>query len=227
MDLKVIRQFIEIINSGGFGKAANKIHISQPALSKAIRQLEEELNFKLLERGKRGTAIRLTTAGEIVYKYGLELIERSKNMLEVLESRRHMTSGQLKLGLAPLGSAELFAPLIARYRSLYPQIDMQLMVRGGVQQTQALQKGEIELATSIIDFDKEFNGIKIRDEPMVVILPRQHPLSSKGNLSLIELADIPQILFDPEYALNGLIFKACIRAGFTPCDVTEVSQPDC
>lgn len=226
MDLKVLRQFIEIINAGGFGKAAKNIHISQPALSKAIRQLENELDLTLLERGTRGTSIKATADGEVVYRHGVQLLESRKNMLAELDARRHLNSGELKLGLAPLGSAELFAPVIARYRSRYPYIDMQLMVRGGVQQTQALQRGEIELATGIIDFDKEFDGIRIRSEPMVVVLPRQHPLAAKQTIALKELAYIPQILFEPEYALNELVSKACISAGFSPSNVTKVSHPD-
>lgn len=72
MDLKVLRYFIEIIDAGGFGKASEKVHLTQPALSKAVRQLEEELDLVLLERGKRGTQVKLTQAGEVVYRHGKE-----------------------------------------------------------------------------------------------------------------------------------------------------------
>ena len=226
MDLKVIRQFIEIVDNGGFGKAAEKIHISQPALSKSISQLEKELDLVLLERGKRGTPICQTSAGEVIYRHGQQLLEGYKSMLAEIESRRRLTMGELKLGLAPLGSAELFAPVIARFRSRYPQIEMQLLVRGGLQQTHALKRGDIELATGIIDFNKEFDGIHIRREPMVVALPRQHPLAVKKTINLAELANIPQILFEPEYALNQLVSEACLQVGFAPHDVTRVSHPD-
>ena len=64
-------------------------------------------------------------------------------MLTELHDRKNLKQGVLKLGLAPLGSVELFAPVIAKFRARYPQIDMQLMARGGVQQTQALQQGDM------------------------------------------------------------------------------------
>ncbi|BDM65506.1 LysR family transcriptional regulator [Shewanella sp. NFH-SH190041] len=226
MDLKVIRQFMEIADAGGFGKAADKIHLSQPALSKAMQQLEQELGLTLLERGKRGTAIRLTEAGEVVYRHGQELLNSRKRMLAELAERRQLKQGTLRLGLAPLGSAELFAPVIARYRARYPQIDMQLMARGGVEQTQALQQGDIELATGIIAFGKEFDGIHIRREPMVAAIPKQHELADAAEIRLSMLARVPQIMFTPEYALHDLITQACLSAGFNPWDVTQVSYPD-
>jgi len=139
MDLKVLRYFIEIIDAGGFGKASEKVHLTQPALSKALRQLEEELDLVLLERGKRGTQVKLTQAGEVVYRHGKELLAGRQRMLAELSAQRSLTAGELKLGLAPLGSAEIFAPIIAKYRQQYPQIEMHLLVRGGVEQTLAIQ----------------------------------------------------------------------------------------
>ncbi|USD39142.1 MULTISPECIES: LysR family transcriptional regulator [Ferrimonas] len=226
MDLKVIRYLVEIIDHGGFAKAAEAIHITQPALSKAIRQLEQELDLVLLERGRRGSQLRPTVYGQVVYQHGKELLNVRRAMLRELSAQRSLTSGELHIGLAPLGSAELFAPVIAKFRHLYPKVHMDLMVRGGVEQTSALLKGEIELATGIIDFGDEFDGVLIRQDPMVVILPRQHELAVRPQLTLSELADSPQILFEPEYVLHELVANACVRAGFTPKDVTRVSHPD-
>ena len=226
MDLRAIKYFIEVVDAGGFAKASDKVHLTQPALSKAIRQLEDSLDLQLIERGKRGVALRLSPAGEVVYRHGLALLAARDDMLGELEAMRSLKSGRLKFGLAPLGSAELFAPVIARFRSLYPKVDMQLLVRGGIEQTNALRKGEIELATGITALDAEFDGIRIRRDPMVVVLPRQHPLAHRRELCLHELADTAQILFEPEYALHQLVVNACTQAGFAPKDVTRVSQPD-
>ena len=226
MDLKVLRYFVEIVDAGGFGKAAAKIHITQPALSKAVRQLEEELALVLLERGKRGSQIRLTSAGEVVYRHGQTLLSHRQAMLNELSAQRNLTAGELKLGLAPLGSAELFAPVIAKFRQRHPRIDMQLLVRGGVEQLVALQKGEIELATGIVNLDKEFDGIQIRDDPMVVVLPINHPLAKSDELKLQALAHYQHLLFDPEFALHQLVIDACVNAGFSSENSTLVTQAD-
>ncbi|WP_299796030.1 LysR family transcriptional regulator [uncultured Shewanella sp.] len=226
MDLRVISYFIDIVDSGGFARASEKIHITQPALSKAIIGLEHELDLVLIERGKRGTQLKLTSAGEVVYRHGIELLDARHRMLNELASQRDLTSGELRLGLAPLGSSELFAPVIAKFKDSYPKIEMSLFVRGGVEQTLALQKGEIELATGIVSFDKEFDGIRIHEDPMVVVLPKNHTLADEASLQLCQISDIAQIMFEHDFALYGQVFDACEKAGFTPKNITRVSHPD-
>ncbi len=125
MDLKVVRYFIEIVDAGGFAKAAEKIHLTQPALSKSIRQLEQDLDLVLLERGKRGSQLRPTAAGEVVYRHGQELLNVRRNMLRELAAQRSLNSGELHLGLAPsavpnslLLSSPAFAAAIPRCRCI-------------------------------------------------------------------------------------------------------------
>jgi DNA-binding transcriptional LysR family regulator len=90
----------------------------------------------------------------------------------------------------------------------------------------ALHKDDIELATGIIDFDDEFDGIRIRNESMVAILPAAHPLASNKTLQLSELDQLAQVMFQPEYAVYEPVLEACARAGFTPINITRVSHAD-
>lgn len=226
LDLKALHYFTEVVNAGGFAKACHSAFVTQPALSKAIRLLEDELDMILLERGKRGSQIRLTEAGKVVYHHASKLMEGRQLMMAELDSLRNLSGGSLKLGLAPLGSAELFAPVIAQFRQQYPSIELQLLVRGGIEQTAALHKDEIELATGIIDFDDEFCGIRIRNESMVVVLPAGHKLACKETLQLSELDQLAQVMFEPEYALYELVLEACAKAGFKPKNITRVSHAD-
>ncbi|WP_299801866.1 LysR family transcriptional regulator [uncultured Shewanella sp.] len=226
MDLKTLHYFTQVVDAGGFAKASRNVFLTQPALSKAIKALEEELGMVLLERGKRGTQIKLTAAGELVYRHAQLLLTQRQSLLSELEALRNLTGGTLKLGLAPLGSAELFAPVIAKFRQQYPKVGMQLLVRGGVEQTIALQKNEIELATGIIAFDGEFDGLRIRNDPMVVVVPKTHSLAERKELQLKDLQSLAQVMFEPEYALYELILNACDKAGFVPAEITRVSHAD-
>ncbi|PKG76603.1 LysR family transcriptional regulator [Shewanella sp. Choline-02u-19] len=226
MDLKTLYYFVEVVNAGGFSKASKTVFLTQPALSKAIRLLEEELQMVLLERGKRGTQVKLTAAGQVVYRHAEQLLSGRQRMLAELDGLRNLTGGTLRLGLAPLGSAELFAPAIAKFRQDYPKIEMQLLVRGGIEQTAALKKDDIELATGIIDFDDEFDGLRIRNEPMVVVVPKSHPLASKKQLQLNDLRDQAQVMFEREYTLYEFVLSACEKVGFAPTEITRVSHAD-
>ncbi|MGS0674343.1 LysR substrate-binding domain-containing protein [Shewanella sp. 0m-4] len=226
MDLKTLHYFMQVVDAGGFAKASRTAFLTQPALSKAIKMLEEELDMVLLERGKRGTQIKLTAAGEVVYRHAQQLLAGRQELLNELDALRNLTGGSLKLGLAPLGSAELFAPVIAKFRQQYPKVDMQLLVRGGIEQTLALQKNEIELATGIIEFDGEFDGLRIRNDPMVVVVPKTHALAGYQELQLKDLQSLAQVMFEPEYALYELILEACDKAGFVPAEITRVSHAD-
>ncbi|ABZ75521.1 transcriptional regulator, LysR family [Shewanella halifaxensis HAW-EB4] len=226
MDLKALHYFTQVVDAGGFAKASRNVFLTQPALSKAIKALEEELDMVLLERGKRGTQIKLTAAGEVVYRHAELLMSQRQSMLSELDALKNLTGGTLKLGLAPLGSAELFAPVIAKFRLQYPKVDMRLLVRGGIEQTLALQKDEIELATGIIEFDGEFDGLRIRNDPMVVVVPKTHALAECKELQLKDLQSLSQVMFEPEYALYELILNACDKAGFIPAEITRVSHAD-
>ncbi len=226
MDLRVLRYLTAIVRCGGFGKAAEQVHLSQPALSKAIRTLEQELEVRLLERGHRGSTIRLTPAGEVVYRHACILLEQRQQMQAELRSLRQLDSGELRIGLSPLGSAEIFAPIIARFRATYPGIEIHLLERGGAEQEDALRNGEIELATSLFPQDEEIEGMLIRDDPMMVALPQAHPLAALPELHLTDLATIPLVTFEASFALNKLIHDACVAGGFTPPHAAEVTYPD-
>ncbi len=226
MDLKALHYFVEIVNCGGFNRAANKVHISQPALSKSLNQLEAELELPLLSRGKRGTNVSLTVHGEVVYRYAQQLLTTKQELFDELNQLKGLNRGELKLGMAPLGSAELFAPIIAKYRRQYPNIKTQLLVRGGVEQTSALLQGEIELATGIFQLNQEFDDIAIHQESMVVVLPSRHPLAQRTQVPMSQLNGYSQILFEPEFSLYNMVIDASEKAGVIIDNPTLVNQPD-
>jgi DNA-binding transcriptional LysR family regulator len=226
MDLRVLRYLDEVVLCGGYGRAAERLHVSQPALSKAIRLLEEELDVQLLDRGRRGVGLTVTAAGEVVVRHARQLLQGRAQMLRELDALRGLEEGELSFGLPPLGSAEIFAPLIARYRERYPGIELRLRERGGEALAQAVQSGEIELAATILPVLHEDLDISpVRDDPMVVALPRSHPLSARTRLVLADLAETPLVLFEDSYVLNRVIHEACLAAGFTPREVAFIGQP--
>lgn len=162
----------------------------------------------------------------MVYRHALQLLEGRQQLLNELRMLRGLECGELRLGLSPLGSGEIFAPVIARFRNTYPGIQIQLRERGGVEQEDALRNGEIELATSLRPTDEDIAWMQICDDPMMVALPQAHPLSASEGIRLPTLAAEPIVGFENGFMLSKLIRESCHAEGFEPRVVAEVSHPD-
>src|ERR1700678_3077603 len=118
MELRTLRAFVEVVRQGGFSQAAKTVFATQSTVSKAVKQLEDELGFSLLDRaGHRST---LTAAGEIVYRRALVMLAERDDLVAELAELRGLKRGVLRIGLPPIGSDIVFAPIFAVYRSRYP-----------------------------------------------------------------------------------------------------------
>ncbi|RUR22680.1 LysR family transcriptional regulator [Legionella qingyii] len=224
MELKLLRAFIEVVRQGSFSNAAQTLFATQSTVSKAIKQLEEELGIPLIERFKKRSVP--TAAGEIVYRRGIKLLADRDDLFKELDDIRGLKQGRLRLGIAPVGASTLFAPLFARYNQRYPGIEVELMEHGGVKLAECLRAGEIDFAGTLLTISEEFDSQLIRSEPLVALLASSHPLAKRPSISLLELKDTPFILFGSGFALHRIILDASHRAGFEPKVVAQSSQID-
>ncbi|MDR3511438.1 MAG: LysR substrate-binding domain-containing protein [Caulobacteraceae bacterium] len=224
MELRTLRAFVEVVRQGGFSQAAKTVFATQSTVSKAVRQLEDELGFILLDRaGHRST---LTGAGEIVYRRALTMLAERDDMTAELDELRGLKRGVLRLGLPPIGSSVLFAPLFAVYRSRYPGVDIRLVEHGSHRLEEVLLAGEVDLAASLLPVSDAFEWQPVRCEPIEVLVAAGHPLASHGRVALKALADWPFILFEAGFALNPIVLDACARVGVTPTIAARSSQID-
>ena len=136
MELRNLKAFVEVVRQGGFSRAARTLFSTQSTVSKAVGQLEAECGEALLER--LGTGVRLTAAGELVYARALAMLAESEHLAAELADLRGLLSGRLRLGLPIFGSARLFAPLFAEYRSRWPNVEIELMEQGSARLEEAL-----------------------------------------------------------------------------------------
>lgn len=226
MDLKTLRYFTEIVRHGSFGKAAKAIPLSQPALSKAIRLLEDELGVTLLERGRRGVGVKLTTSGETVLEHALTMLAQRERLLFDLDASRQVKKGELRLGLPPLGSAQLFAAPLAEFRERYRGVAIHLREHGGEELEQAIHNNEIELAVTLLPTLTELNALVVHCEPMVLVVPRSHSLATRKKVRLNELAHEAFVTLGKGSALTRILKEACVAQGFEIHEVAQSSQPD-
>ncbi|EPR43734.1 transcriptional regulator, LysR family [Desulfovibrio sp. X2] len=224
MELRNLRVFVEVVRQGGFSAAAKTAFMTQPSVSKAVKQLEDECGAQLLER--LGGGVRLTDAGEVVYGRALAMLAERDRLLADLAELQGLIQGKLRLGLPPFGSSLLFAPLIAEYRSLHPGVEIDLLERGSAALEEAVLEGHIELAVSLLPVADDFARLEVRDDPLMAVLWRDHPLAARSSVRLAELAETPFILYDKGFALTSRIEAACLRRGFSPQAVARSGQVD-
>ncbi|MFD0986872.1 LysR family transcriptional regulator [Methyloligella solikamskensis] len=225
MELRKLRVFVEVVRQGGFSAAAETLFATQSTVSKSVRQLEDEIGMPLLNR--IGHRITMTEAGEVVFRRAQQLLADREDLIAELDDIRGLRRGTLRLGLPPIGSSVLFAPVFTLYRKRYPGIDVSLVEHGGDRLDELLQAGEIDLAGSLLPIpEQEYDWQTVRCEPLVALLARGHPLKDAGPVTLKDLKDVPFILFESGFALNRIIIEACRAQGFEPQIVARSSQLD-
>ncbi|MFS8038300.1 LysR family transcriptional regulator [Xanthobacter sp. AM11] len=224
MELRTLRAFVEVVRQGGFSPAAKVLFSTQPTISKAVKQLEDELGVPLLDR--IGHRSQLTAAGDIVYRRALVMLAEREGLVAELDDLRGLRRGSLRLGLPPLGASTLFAPLFAVYRARYPGVEIRLTEHGSKRLEEMLLEGEVELAASLLPAKDGFEAQPVKLEPLMAVLPRDHALAGRERLSLSALAASPFILFEGGFALNQVLEDACARNGYAPQVAARSGQID-
>lgn len=224
MDLRALRAFSEVVRQGGFSQAARAIYAAQPTISKAVRQLEEEIGMPLLDRQTHPP--RMTPAGEVVFRRAQTMLAERDDLVAELEELRGLKRGVLRLGLPTLGSSILFAPLFARFRSRYPGVEIHLVEHGSRRLEDMVQTGDIELGATLTPVAPVFEYQPVAREPLMVLMPPDHPLARSRSLRLAQLRDTPFVLFESGFALNQVLLTACERVGFTPVTAARSGQID-
>jgi DNA-binding transcriptional LysR family regulator len=222
--MRRLRFFVEVVRQGGFSQAAKVVSATQPTVSKAVKQLEDELGVPLLNR--IGHRSELTAAGKIVYRRAVSLLTEGEDLIAELDELRGLKRGTLHIGFPRVGSSALFAPMFASFRRRYPGIEVELAVHDSNRLEEILRAGELDLAALVHPIPQDFDWQDVRTDPLVVLLPRDHALAGRKAVKLARLAQFPFILFEEGFALNELILDACHSKAITPRIAARSGQVD-
>lgn len=193
MELHQVRYFLEVFESRNFTRAAERAHVSQPALTKAIKKLEDELGGPLFHRERSGA--KLTTLGEMVLPRFLRLAEESASIAEIAENHRLLKQVPVRLGvLCTIGPSQLAGYLDAFHRAA-PEVELEIRVMRQVPLLKRLEDAEIELGVANLDLATQGWLVirKLYRESYLVALPPGHPLADKGEIGLPDLHRQPYI----------------------------------
>jgi len=224
VELRDLRTLIAVAKCGGFSAAAKALGTTQSTVSKAILQLEHDCGVQLIERLGRG--IRLTDAGELARRHGVNMLTERDRLIAELGELQGLQRGKLKIGLPMMASSVLFAGPVASFRKRYPLIEVDLQEHGSRRLEEDVRKGQIEVGASLLPISKDFDWRIVREEPLAALLPVEHPLSHRTSIKLAELAPCPTILFEEGFVMNSLILSGFRRRKLAFTEVGRSANAD-
>jgi len=204
VELRHLRYFVTVAQERNFTRAAEKLHIAQPPLSRQIQQLEEELGLPLFDRDSR--PLRTTDAGRLLFEHATQVLERVEGMRTLMRRMRSAERPRFVIGFVSSTIYAALPNLIRRFRAAVPEVDLSLVEMTSLEQIAALKDGRIDVGFGRIRFDDPaVRRDVLREERLVAALPLSHPLAArKGPVSLAELAGEPLIVYPrqprPSYA---------------------------
>ncbi|WP_019508392.1 LysR family transcriptional regulator [Pleurocapsa sp. PCC 7319] len=225
MELRQLRYFVAVAQELHFGKAAERLQITQPALSKQIRVLETELEIQLFIRTKR--TVNLTKAGEVFFAQAQQLLQQAEEAIQLAKRTASGEVGRLNIGFTATATYTVLPELIRKFRSRYPQVEVEMLELCTEAQVATLNRGEIDLGFLHPPIDSRGLEIyPILSEDFILVLPPQHHLIDKQSLSFKDLAG-ESFLIHPRQEgpfLYDRFLKLCRQAGFQPQIVKEVTS---
>ncbi|QYK04272.1 LysR family transcriptional regulator [Shewanella zhangzhouensis] len=230
MELRHLRHFLVLAQIKNFNQAANKLNLAQPSLSRSIQRMEELLGVQLLERHARG--VELTRFGELVQSRGSQIVVELECLNREIRSLKGVNRGELVIGASPIPSAHMLGPVVGRFISQYPNVNVELKIDGWRKLRERLHLGGLsffiaETQITGLDQDPDLGIIPLPPFQVVFCARPQHPLLARMglgsadlgrgglSLSLSSLADyplaVPRELPEHVAGLFGNLFSQELR----------------
>ena len=192
MDIRVLNYFVTIVQTKSISNAANTLHVTQPTLSRQIKDLEEELDTVLFHRGSR--EIQLTDDGQYLYNRAIEiiaLVEKTENNIRKSEE----ISGEIYIGAAETHSLDVVAAVFKKMTDQYPEIRIHIRSGNADDILEHLNKGVYDLGITIGDFDnRKYNALTLKNrDHWGVLVPKNHPLTKFDKVELADILSYPLI----------------------------------
>ncbi|WP_233839155.1 LysR family transcriptional regulator [Paraburkholderia sp. ZP32-5] len=203
MELRHLRYFVAVAEESNVTRAAKRLHIAQPPLSRQIQQLEDSLGVQLFERNSR--PLKLTEAGRFFYSHAIQLLAQTSEV-EAMTRRVGKIERSLSIGFVGSTLYGMLPKIIRRFRTENSAVELSLHEMSTMDQIQALKEGRIDVGFGRIRHeDPSIRRVVLREERMIVALPTGHPLiDAKPVLSLRDLISETMIIFPkaprPSYA---------------------------
>lgn len=230
MDVRQLRYFVVLAEELHFGRAADKLHIAQPALSQQIKSLESELGLRLVERTSRGVV--LTDAGERLLAEARSVVGRFDEAVETMRRVKHGAVGALRVGVFPGPLRNVLPAALVELRRRLPDFDVETRFVATDEQLRALLEARLDLALlpalGRLDVSPPLATRVISNEPLGIALPGAYPIAVEDAVDPDALARLPLVFMSRDSAPNvyDTVLAALRTAGVEPRSLLESSTPE-
>ncbi len=221
MDLQLLRSFLAVVDAGAITAAAERIAVTQPALSRRLRQLEEHLGAKLLVRGRKG--VELTGIGRLVATEARALVRRYDELRGQVAGMQGLAGGVVRLGGGATAVSFVLPEAIARFQADHPGIRFQLKEAGSSEVARDVLDGNLELG--VVTLPVRHAELEVRPlvvDPIVLAARADDPLAQRRRVAVDDLSGRALVGFEAGSAIRQIIDDALTRAGVSMEVVMEL-----
>lgn len=207
-----LRAFHAVATYGGFSKAADKMGLTQPAISDQVKKLEQRFEVRLFERVKR--SVKITALGEELLEITRHQFEFEKQAIELLSKNQELQKGHLKIAAdSPLH----VIGLISRFKQDYPGITVALSIGNSDEILAKLSDFSADIGiVAIVPNDDRFKILELREDPLVAFVAKNHPWAQRRRIHLKDLATAPLVLREKGSSTRTLVTAEFEQAGLAP-----------
>ena len=208
MTFTELRYVVTLARERHFGRAAERCHVSQPTLSVAVKKLEDELGIPLFERSK--SSIRVTEVGQRIIEQAQRVLDQVGVIKDMAQDGKNQLNSPLKVGAIYTIGPYLFPHLLPELRRAAPDMPLYIEENYTASLRQKLRHSELDAIIIALPFEEpEVVTLPLYDEPFVVLLPADHPLTEKEQVTAEEMAKEQLLLLGPGHCFRDQVLESC------------------
>jgi len=216
VELRQLQYFVKVAKIEHVTRAAEELHVAQSAVSRQIRQLEEELGVTLFVQ--KGRNLQLTSVGKLFLNRMEGILLDLERAVSEVQEFLNPEAGEIRIGFPHSLGIYLLPTVVAGFRKSHPNVKFRLRQGTYNNLIRDVMKGEIDLAfiSPFPDKHEHVSGSLLLREELYAIVPQGHPLADQDSIRLEQLKEDSFVMFSEEYSLRGIVLDACSKAGFVP-----------
>lgn len=225
MDIQHIRYFLAVARHQSFSKAAEELYVTQPILTRCVKNIEKELGVQLIQRSTKHFA--LTEAGQLLLTKGNQLLQQHRDIFRQMEDLAGGQAGELRISGPGVLLDMYFPKLVSQFRKAHPGVRITIRERGSLTVTQDVLEGDADIGLVMLPLSDAENLqiIPIVEDEIHVLVHRDHPLAKERFVHIRQLEGLDIITYNQSTTLYHAFEKLCRQEGFSPVIAYQSMMP--